>query len=249
MPKQLTIEVYVNSAASVLEAQKGGADRVELCENLWEGGTTPSAGTIALACQRASLPVFVIVRPRGGDFLYSELEFEIIRHDIQLAKSLGASGIVTGMLTADGRIDQPRMKEVLALAHPLPVTFHRAFDMTADPFEALEDCISLGIQRILTSGQERSAIEGTDLIAALVQRANGRIGILPGGGINERNVQKLIRQTGVTEVHFSAMTTVDSRMEFRQPNVFMGGTVRPPEFSQTITDPAKVQRVCKAAVQ
>ena len=239
----MTIEICVGSAAAAIEAARAGADRVELCENLWEGGTTPSAGTIAAACQRAGVPVFVLVRPRGGDFLYNDTEFDVMRHDVQTAKQLGASGIVTGILTADGRVDTARTAELVALAHPLPVTFHRAFDMAADPFAALEDCVRLGIRRILTSGQARTAIEGAELIAELVRRANGRTGILPGAGINEKNAARLVAQTGVTELHFTAHKTVDSGMGFRQTDVYMGGVVRPPEFSLTVTDADKIRRV------
>lgn len=247
MSDQITVEICVNSAISAIEAQKGGANRVELCENLWEGGTTPSAGTIAIARKNLTIQLFVIIRPRGGDFLYSDDEFEVMKHDILTAKQLGADGIVTGILTADGRVDIPRMKELKELADPLPITFHRAFDMVADPYQALEDCIALGMDRILTSGLEKSAIEGMELIAELVQKAAGRIRIMPGSGINEKNVHKLVQYTGVKEVHFSAMRTVDSQMEYRQANVFMGGVMRPPEFLITVTDPAKVERVRNAA--
>ncbi|MDJ1506410.1 copper homeostasis protein CutC [Xanthocytophaga agilis] len=247
MSDQITVEICVNSAISAIEAQKGGANRVELCENLWEGGTTPSAGTIAIARKNLTIQLFVIIRPRGGDFLYSDDEFDVMKHDILTAKQLGADGIVTGILTADGRVDIPRMKELKELAAPLPITFHRAFDMVADPYQALEDCIALGMDRILTSGLEKSAIEGMELIAELVQKAAGRIRIMPGSGINEKNVHKLVQYTGVKEVHFSAMRTVDSQMEYRQANVFMGGVMRPPEFLITVTDPAKVERVRNAA--
>ncbi len=247
MSNHLTIEICVNSAMSAIEAQKGGAQRVELCENLWEGGTTPSAGTIALARKHLTIQLFVIIRPRGGDFLYSDVEFEIMKHDIRTAKELGADGIVTGILTADGKVDKPRMQELKALAAPLPITFHRAFDMAADPFETLEDCIELGMERVLTSGHEKSAIEGMELIAELVKKANGRIRIMPGAGINEKNVRKLVEYTGVQEVHFSAMKMIDSEMDYRQANVFMGGIMRPPEFLITVTDSAKVQRVRTAA--
>lgn len=170
-----------------------------------------------------------------------------MKHDILTAKQLGADGIVTGILTADGQIDMPRMRELKSIAEPLPITFHRAFDMATDPFQALEDCIELGMARILTSGQEKSAIEGMELIAELVKKANGRICIMPGSGINEKNVRKMVETTGVDEVHFSAMKTVDSAMDFRQANVFMGGVMRPPEFLVTLTDSAKVQRVRNAA--
>ncbi len=228
-----------------MDAHKNGADRVELCANLGQGGITPSAGTIAVARTHASIAIFVLIRPRGGDFLYSDSEFEVMRHDIETAKMLGADGIVTGILTADGRVDKPRMAALIALAQPLPVTFHRAFDLAAHPFEALEDCIELKISRILTSGQARTAMEGASLIAELVRQSAGRIGILPGCGINEKNVRQLIEKTGVEEVHFSAMKTVDSTMLFRQINVQMANATHSSEFSVTVADVEKIRNIAK----
>ena len=247
MSKKIVIEVCVTSAGAALDAQKSGADRLELCENLPEGGTTPSAGTIAVARKNAGIQLFVLIRPRGGDFLYSDSEFDVMRHDIMTAKTLGADGIVTGILTADGHVDKPRMAGLIALAQPLPVTFHRAFDVAADPFQTLEDCIELKISRILTSGQAKSAVEGADLIAGLVRRAAGRIGILPGCGINANNVRQLVEKTGVDEVHFSAMKTVESAMRFRRTNVPMGGAPQSSEFSVSVADMEKIGNIREIA--
>ncbi len=244
--KQLKIEVCVDSVESALGAQEGGADRVELCDNLLEGGTTPSAGAIAVARANLSIKLHVIIRPRGGDFCYSDIEFDIMRHDVAVAKELGADGVVIGILTPDGEVDKARTAELIELARPLSVTFHRAFDMTRDPFQALEDLIALGVDRILTSGQEPSVIEGLDLIAELVQRAGERVIIMPGGG-TERNVGKVVAGSGVREVHVIGPMTVDSPMQYRNPRVFMGGELRPPEYARTVTDPARIRELRRQA--
>ena len=186
----MIIEACVNSAISAIEAQKGGADRVELCENLHDGGTTPSAGTIKFARKNLHIGLFVMIRPRGGDFLYSEDEFEIMKEDIKVARELGADGVVFGILKPDGTIDLERMKTLVDLARPMGITCHRAFDMTADPFQAMEDLITLGIDRILTSGQQKTASEGASLILELIQRSNGRIIIMPGSGVKEDNIEE-----------------------------------------------------------
>ena len=203
MAHQIHIEVCVDSVESALAAQQGGADRVELCDNLMEGGTTPSAGTIELARQHVQIGLHVIIRPRGGDFCYSEIEFEIMKRDIAVAKQLGANGVVIGILTPDGDVDIPRTRMLIDIAQPLNVTFHRAFDMTRDPYRALEELIELDIDRILTSGQEVSVLEGLDLIEDLVRKADDRVIIMPGGG-TERNLKKVVEQCGVKEVHVAA---------------------------------------------
>jgi copper homeostasis protein len=241
------IEICVNSVESALRAQQGGADRVELCENLFEGGTTPGAGSIAVARRYLNTAgLMVMVRPRGGDFLYSDLEFEIMQQDVRMARELGADGIVLGLLTPDGHVDVPRTAELVQLAGPLPVTFHRAFDMAADPFRALEDLAGLGVTRILTSGRERSAFEGAALIAQLVQQAAGRLIILPGGGIHERNAAAVLAQTGATEIHLSANTRQASGMTYRNAVLHLGAALYPPEYEITLTDPGKVNAVRKA---
>jgi copper homeostasis protein len=239
---KLIIEVCVDSVESAMAAERGGADRVELCDNLLEGGTTPSAGAIAVARQHLGLKLHVIIRPRGGDFCYSDVEFAVMRHDIGLAKQLGADGVVIGILTGDGDIDIERTRALIELARPLSVTFHRAFDMARDPYQALEDLIGLGVDRILTSGQEPSVLEGLDMIADLVQRAGDRVIIMPGGG-TERNIQKVVARSGVREVHVTGTTSVESSMRFRNQRVFMGGELRPPEYTRLTTDPERIRQL------
>jgi copper homeostasis protein len=239
----MRVEICVDSVDGAVAAQAGGADRVELCANLFEGGTTPSAGCLRLARRRLSIGLHVLIRPRGGDFLYGETEFEVMCEDVRVAKELGADGVVVGCLTAAGDIDVPRARALVALARPMAVTFHRAFDMCRDPQRALEDLVGLGIERVLTSGQEASCLEGLDLLTALNRQAAGRIIVMPGGGITPRNVRRIVEATGVGEVHLSARASVDSRMEFRNGRVFMGGVLRPAEFSWKTTDEAAVRQV------
>ncbi len=243
---RLVVEVCVDSVESAIAAQRGGANRVELCDNLLEGGTTPSAGTIAIARANLEIKLQVIIRPRGGDFCYSDIEFAVIQHDIAVAKELGADGVVIGILNPDGSVDMERTAVLIAQARPLNVTFHRAFDMTNDPYRALEDLISLGVDRILTSGQEISVIEGLDLITELVRLAGDRVIIMPGGG-TERNIARVVAQSGVREVHVIGLMAVESSMQFRNQRVFMGGELRPPEYTRTITDPEKIRRLRESA--
>lgn len=240
MRKKLLIEVCVDTVESALAAQEGGADRVELCDNLLEGGTTPSAGAIELARRHLHIGLQVMIRPRGGDFCYSDIEFEIMQRDIAVAKALGADGVVIGILRPDGTVDSDRAKTLINLARPLNVTFHRAFDVTRDPYEALETLIELGVDRILTSGQEPSVLEGLDLITDLVRVADERVIILPGGG-SERQLKKIVTQSGVREAHVIGPHPVESRMVFRNERVFMGGELRPPEYVRYITDPARIR--------
>jgi copper homeostasis protein len=226
-----------------LAAERGGAHRVELCGNLMEGGVTPSAGCIRLARAKLRIGLFVLIRPRGGDFLYSNLEHEEMEEDIRLAKEGGANGVVIGGLTASGGVDVERMRRLVRLARPMAVTFHRAFDMCTDAAAALEDLVALGFDRVLTSGQEASCVEGMELIAKLHDQAAGRIIVLPGGGITARNVRRIVESTGVREVHLSARSTVESQMQFRNTRCFMGGALRPPEFSWKTTDESAVRSV------
>jgi copper homeostasis protein len=200
----MTIEVVVYTIESAMNAQKGGADRVELCDNPSEGGTTPSYGVIAQVRQNLSIDVYVMIRPRGGDFIYSIDEYHAMRKDIEMCKRLSVDGIVLGILTTEGRIDVKHCKKLIEFARPLKVTCHRAFDMTRDSFEALEDCVEAGFDRILTSGRQPSADVGSDLIKQLVQRADSRVAIMAGAGINEENAERIIRETGVAEIHLSA---------------------------------------------
>lgn len=241
MLHHLLLEVVIDSVESALAAQDGGARRVELCANLLEGGTTPSAGMIAAVRGAVSLGVMVMLRPRGGDFCYSAPEFAVMQHDLRVARELGADGVVFGILTPDGDVDVERMAALVALARPLQVTCHRAFDMTRDPRRALEDLIGLGVARVLTSGGENSALEGLDLIGELVRQARGRIGVMPGGGITERNIGKIIAATGATEIHVSGRATVAGPMVYRNTRAFMGGALRPPEFTRTVTDAERIR--------
>jgi len=226
-----------------MAAERGGADRVELCDNLLEGGTTPSGGCVKLAREEVRIGLQVIIRPRGGDFLYSDIEFAVMLEDIRLAKALGADGVVFGCLTANGAIDLDRTRRLLEAARPMNVTFHRAFDMCLDPRRALEDLVQLGVDRVLTSGQEASVIEGLDLICELQQLAAGRIIVMPGGGLTPANVKKVVERSGVSEVHLSARATVESAMQHRNTRCFMGGALRPPEFSWKSTDDKQVRAV------
>ena len=242
----MLVEICVDSVTGALAAERGGAARVELCDNLMEGGTTPSAGCVKVTRRRLKIGLQVIIRPRGGDFLYNNEEVEVMREDVRMAKDLGADGVVIGCLTSEGDIDRARTEELMRLARPLNVTFHRAFDMCRDPKQALEQLIELGVNRVLTSGQEASCIEGQELIAALDKQAAGRIIVMPGGGLTPRNIAKFATATGVSEVHLSARRTVESGMTYRNSRVFMGGTLRPPEFGWKTTDEASVQAVMKA---
>lgn len=239
------MEVCANSVSSALAAQLGGAKRVELCANLAEGGTTPSYAEIAMARNMLIIELFPIIRPRGGDFLYSDLEFELMKQDIQICKKLKCDGIVTGILTAEGKIDKKRCAELVELAKPMEVAFHRAFDMTDNLEEALEDIISLGIVRILSSGGKASAIAGAEILAKLVLKAGHRIIIMPGAGINTSNIKELIRQTGAKEFHASARRQLDSRMIFRNKELNMGSETD--EYSYSLTDTQLVRNLLELA--
>lgn len=246
MNSPVLFEICVGSAHGAIAAQEGGAHRVELCDNLIEGGTTPSAGAIHVARKHIEIGLNVIIRPRGGDFCYSGVEFETMTRDVETAAEGGADGIVIGILNPDGSIDLERTGALVERIRPLPVTFHRAFDMTADPHRALDDLKSLGVDRVLTSGQEISALEGVDLIAELIEQAEDRIVIMPGGGITERNVAKVVAGTGAREIHVAAGSSVPGRMTYRNPNAFMGGELRPPEFSIDVTDANRVNAFIQA---
>lgn len=211
---KIKIEVCAFSVQSVINAHKAGAYRVELCSNYPEGGTTPSAGMIELARKSSSIKINVLIRPRGGDFLYSGLEFETIIKDITIAKQLGADGIVTGILDSGGKIDKEKMKEVIKTSAPLPVTFHRAFDCSSDPFEAMESLIELGAARILSSGTKATASEGKELLAMLVENARGRIIIMPGSGIDSSNIKDIARTVKAGEYHLSGKSIITSRMNY-----------------------------------
>jgi copper homeostasis protein len=248
MTDRTVFEVCVDSIESAVAAEEGGADRVELCSALIEGGLTPSLGTMRVAREMLDIDIMAMARPRGGDFCYTDLEYRAMLHDISALKEAGANGIVLGILKPDGIVDCHRTKAAIEIARPLAVTFHRAFDMTRDPIEALDQLIELGVDRVLTSGQEASVVEGLDLISALVEHAAGRIAVMPGGGISDRNVRKVVRASGAREVHFYGGETVASAMTFRNERVFMGGTLRPAEYSREVLAPLYVRQVMRAVL-
>lgn len=239
----MTIEIVVYNIESALRAQEGGADRIELCDNPQEGGTTPSYGTIELVRQNISLDVFVMIRPRGGDFFYSGYEFHAMKRDISQCQRLSVDGIVLGILRPDGTLDKKRCKELIDQARPLKVTCHRAFDMARDPYEALDDCIESGFDRILTSGGKTKAEQGIGLIAELKRRAGDRIAIMPGSGINERNVREIVSKTGVSEIHFSATDFKESGMEFRNLQIAGMGVDAGAEFKLRTVDARQIRLI------
>ena len=208
------IEVCANSVNSVLAAKEAGADRVELCVGMPEGGTTPSYGCIAGACAVGGIKVNVIVRSRGGDFLYDAVERQEMLRDIRIVKELGAHGVVFGMLREDGSIDEEFLRQCMQEAAPLPVTFHRAFDRCADPLQALEVLESCGVTRLLTSGQRSNALIGSELIARLIQKAK-RIIVMPGCGVSAENIALIAQKTGAVEFHLSGRVRQESKMSFR----------------------------------
>ena len=225
------LEICCANIASALNAQAAGADRIELCDNLWEGGTTPSFGMLKVLRQELKIQIFVLIRPRGGDFLYSDAEFQVMLQDIYLAKEMGADGIVSGILKADGTVDCDRTTALIEAASPLPFTFHRAFDCCLNLNEALEDIIFCGAKRILTSGGKNSVAEGIELLTALNKQAAGRIIILPGGGINSQNIQSIKEKTGCSEFHLSAKKLSKSDMLYYKTGLFMNGSREIPEDS------------------
>jgi copper homeostasis protein len=213
------LEIIGFNIESCITAQASGANRIELCDNPGEGGTTASYGFIKAARDAIQIELYPIIRPRGGDFLYSDEEFQIMQTDVQLCKDLGCDGVVIGMLNTDGSIDKKRCSKLVSIAYPLGVTFHRAFERCSNPFEALEDIIEIGCERILTSGQQPTAIEGIDLIDQLIRQAEDRIIIMPGSGVRSGNIIDIARQTGAIEFHSSASKMVNSSMKYHNPNL------------------------------
>lgn len=248
MSRSILLEVCANSVTSALAAQEGGAVRIELCENLYEGGTTPSHGEILLARKLLHIKLYVLIRPRGGDFLYTGLEYEIMSADIRYCIEAGCDGIVIGMLNADGTIDKKRCSDLVQIAKQwgVGVTFHRAFDMCIDIDQALEDIIEIGCERILTSGGKSTAMEGATIIANLIKKAAGRIIIMPGSGINENNVTDLVHFTGATEIHSSAKVRVPSKMIYKNDRIIMTNNYGD-EFSNEFTDTERVKQILKLA--
>ena len=244
----VNLEVCANSLTSALAAQDGGAIRVELCDNLSEGGTTPSYGQILMTRKLLHIKLYVLIRPREGDFLYTDLEFEIMKADINHCIEAGCDGVVIGILNADGSIDKLRCAELVKIAKRkgLGVTFHRAFDMCADVHQALEDIIEMGCERILTSGGKSTAIEGANVIAHLIEQAAGRITIMPGSGVSETTVADLIHFTKATEIHSSARGRVSSQMTFQNDHIIMGSNYID-EYSYLVSDANKVKEIIRLA--
>lgn len=240
------LEICANSATSCIEAELGGASRVELCAGIPEGGTTPSYGEIRTAKEQCNIDINVIIRPRGGDFLYSPQEIQSMLYDIEMAKQLNVHGVVFGCLTQEGDVDVPLLQKLVKAAKPeLSVTFHRAFDVCRDPFAALEQIIAAGCDRILTSGQQANAVKGIPLLAELVKRAGNRIIIMPGCGVRQNNIAEIEAATGAREFHTSARSIVHSRMVYRNENVPMGSSAPASEFEIEVTDREKVAACLK----
>ena len=217
------IEICLEGVDSVLAAEEGGADRVELCSDLFEGGLSPSIGTVRTALRLSHIPINAMVRPRGGDFCYSEAEFEVMKEEVKAFKAEGVNAIVFGILTPDGRVDKERSRQLIELARPLEVTFHRAFDMTMDLDEALEDLIALGVDRVLTSGGEESVCEGAEMLRHLV-----------------RNFNRLSSYIGAKEYHLMLNCEKPSVMEYHPQHIYMGGLLRQSEFSIPMTSAQRV---------
>jgi copper homeostasis protein len=237
------LEVCVDSVDNALAAQSAGAYRIEFCANLPEGGTTPSSAHIEIARKRLHIKLYVIIRPRGGDFLYNDMEFEIMKSDIHFCGKTGCDGVVIGMLHRDGTIDKERNSELIQIAHQyaMGVTFHRAFDRSADLFSAMETIIELGCERILTSGGYDTAIEGAEIIQQLIEKANGRIIIMPGSGITPENIEGLIEKTGAKELHGTFRSRFPSQMQYRNIKL----SRQDEEYELLLTDKEKIERVVK----
>ncbi|QPC92547.1 copper homeostasis protein CutC [Mesorhizobium sp. INR15] len=246
-PRLPLIEICVEGIDGLLAAQAAGADRVELCASLVEGGITPSLGTVRAALDQATVPFHVMVRPRGGDFLYSETEYRSMLADVAALRDLGVAGVVFGCLNSDGTIDEQRMSELTKAAGPINVTCHRAFDMTRDPAEALETLIRCKVGRVLTSGQRDTAVEGSALLADLVRQAGDRIIILGCGGLDLHNIADIRARTGLSEMHFAALREGPSGMVYRNSKVGMGGSDLDREYRNTLTDEAAVAATIAAA--
>jgi len=246
MMNSITVEICVDSIASAIAAERGGAHRIEVCSNLAEGGTTPSAGLIESVRKKIRASVYVLVRPRPGDFCYSQDEFESMKRDVLLAKQLGVDGIVFGILKDDGRVDVKRTCCLVEMAKPLGTTFHRAFDMSADFNRALEDIIDVGIDRILTSGGEQSAEDGAATIARLVSLAQERVTVMIGGGIRETNVRRLLAETKAREIHANLATSVPGPMRHRNDKIALGA-IKGREYHRVVVPEDRVRQLVEAA--
>jgi copper homeostasis protein len=241
----MNLEICIDSVESAVAAERGGAQRVELCADLLEGGITPGAGLIASVRSHISISLFVMIRPRGGDFCYTDLEFEVMQKEIEYVRNSGADGIVLGILDRDACVDVIRSRQLVQLANPLPVTFHRAIDMTPNLSAALEDVIETGARRVLTSGGAPNVTVGANQIAQLVNQAKGRISIMPGGGVSSENIAEIARATGATEFHSSARVPISSPVRFRKQGIAMGD-VPDREYGGYTADEVKVRSLVAA---
>jgi copper homeostasis protein len=241
----ITVEICTDSTDSAIAAESGGAQRVELCSDLVEGGITPSAGLIATVRQKIQIGLQVMIRPRGGDFHYSAEEFDIMRRDIRMAKQLGANGVVFGLLDLDGKVEVERTRDLVELARPLNVTYHRAFDMARDLEQSLEDVISTGADRILTSGAEVAAPNAVPTLQRLIAAAGERIIILVGGGMKPHNAPKVVTATGAKEIHAGLRTTMEGPMRYRNHKLVMG-TIPGLEYNRTVVLQKDVEALVKA---
>lgn len=239
--KGFTLEVCANSVQSAINAQIAGAKRIELCENLFIGGTTPSYGCIKTTRERVDIAINILIRPRIGDFLYSDIEFEQIKNDILVAKQLGVNGIVCGILLPNGEVDTERTAELVELSKPLTFTFHRAFDFTPEPYKALEDIIKTGATHILTSGQKNKAADSVDLLCELVKKAANRVAIMPGSGINANTIKRIVN-TGANEFHMSGVKDVESKMIYRKENLTLNGNSLP-DYVNQISDVESIKMI------
>lgn len=240
MSEDVKIEICLDSVASAIAAESGGADRVELADNLLEGGTTPSDGMLRVVRERVAIGIQMMIRPRGGDFCYSEDEYAVMEADVRRAREQGADGVVFGILNPDGTVDTDRCARLRELAGPMNATFHRAFDVTPDPHVAFENLVEIGFDRVLTSGQAPTVWEGLDLIVELVDRAGDRIVVMPGGDLREDSVGKFRQKSGAREFHLRLDEERESAMSFRR-DIPMGGVLRPPEFGIRTTDVNRVR--------
>lgn len=241
----MQLEICVDSVESAMAAQNGGAQRVELCSDLLEGGITPSAGLIALVRDRIDIGLFVMIRPRGADFCYTGLEFEVMQRDIRQARELGADGVIVGVLDEQARVDVPRTRQLVELAAPLPVTFHRAIDMTPDPCVALDDVVTAGARRVLTSGGAAKATEGLAGVARMVKAAGDRITVMAGGGITPHTLQSVAEATGATEFHASLRSARPSPMEYQRQGIQMG-EIGDREYLRFVVDEENVRALAHA---
>lgn len=236
MSQPILLEICVFNIATAIAAASAGADRLELCENYTNGGTTPSYGYLKTVREKISIPIFPMIRPRAGDYFHSSDEIEIIKKDILLCKELGFDGVVFGLLNQDGSIDEPNTARLVEAAYPLDVTFHRAFDRSANSLDAVEMLINCGCTRILTSGQVPKVTEGLDLVKQMVDQANGRIIIMPASGLNSSNVTNIIAKTGVSEVHTSARIRVPSKSTYQNKNM-------PEDYDVDFVDAEEIKRI------